>query len=273
VTARVTGDAYKDEVQLQWNSDPAGAHYVKEAELHTLEWFLEAQRYRYEQYAPWMPETMEFSGQREKSVLEIGGGMGTDLAQFARGGATVTDLDLSAGHLELAKENFRLRGLNGSFVLHDAESLPFPDDSFDVVYSNGVLHHTPNARAVVHEIRRVLKPGGRAIVMMYAENSIHYWRNIFYSVGLRDGDLLQWSPGGIMSRVVERSDTASARPLVKVYTKRRLTRLFNGFSEINIVQRQMVHDEVPRLLSFIPVRHLGTVMGWNLVIKARKPRR
>jgi glycosyltransferase involved in cell wall biosynthesis/ubiquinone/menaquinone biosynthesis C-methylase UbiE len=271
VSAQPTGDAYKDEVQRQWNNDPAGAHYVKDAQPHTVEWFLEAERYRYGQYGPWMPSTMEFAGHAGKSVLEIGGGMGTDLAQFALHGATVTDLDLSAGHLELAKENFRLRGLNGNFVLHDAESLPFPDGSFDLVYSNGVLHHTPNTRDVVGEIYRVLKPGGRAIVMMYAENAIHYWRNIFYAVGLRDGELLQWSPGAIMSHVVERSDTASARPLVKVYTKKRLARLFAAFSDVSIVQRQMVHDEVPRFLSFVPVKYLATVIGWNLVLKARKP--
>ena len=271
VAPQPTGDPYKDEVQRQWDSDPAGAHYVRAAPPHTVDWFLEAERYRYGQYAPWMAETMEFAAHAGQSVLEIGGGMGTDLAQFALNGACVTDLDLSAGHLELAKENFRLRGLRGTFVLHDAESLPFPDDTFDLVYSNGVLHHTPNTHDVVGEIRRVLKPGGRAIVMMYAENSIHYWRNIFYSVGLRDGELLQWSPGDIMSRVVERSDNASARPLVKVYTKRRLAQLFNDFSDVSVVQRQMVHDEVPRVLSYVPVRYLATFMGWNLVLRARKP--
>ena len=72
--------------------------------------------------------------------------MGTDLAQFALHGARVTDLDLSSGHLELAKENFAVRGLQGAFVQHDAESLVFDDNTFDVVYSNGVLHHTPNTR-------------------------------------------------------------------------------------------------------------------------------
>jgi glycosyltransferase involved in cell wall biosynthesis/ubiquinone/menaquinone biosynthesis C-methylase UbiE len=273
VVAQPTGDPYKDEVQRQWDSDPAGAHYVRSAPPHTVDWFLEAERYRYQQYAPWMAETMEFGAHAGESVLEIGGGMGTDLAQFAAHGATVTDLDLSAGHLNLAKENFGLRGLNGRFVLHDAETLPFPDDSFDLVYSNGVLHHTPNTREVVREILRVLKPGGRAIVMMYAENSLHYWRNVFYTVGLRDGELLQWSAGDIMSRIIERSDNAAARPLVKVYTKPRLARLFQDFSDVSIVQRQMVHDEVPEILSCVPVRYLGPLLGWNLVIKARKPLR
>src|SRR5205085_10679332 len=83
--------------------------------------------------------------------------------------------------------------------------------------------------------------------------------------------LLSHSMGDIMSRTVERSDNAAARPLVKVYTKERLRSLFDGFEDIEIVQRQMVHAEVPRLLARVPVSALGTVIGWNLIIKARKP--
>jgi glycosyltransferase involved in cell wall biosynthesis/ubiquinone/menaquinone biosynthesis C-methylase UbiE len=265
-----TRDAYKDEVQRQWDNDPAGSHYVKAAEPHTLPWFLEAEAYRYAEYAPWMAETMEFARHAGERVLEIGGGMGTDLSQFARHGAVVTDIDLSSGHLELAKENFRLRGLNGEFVLHDAESLVFGDNTFDVVYSNGVLHHTPNACRVVQEIHRVLKPGGRAIIMMYAENSLHYWRNLVWAIGLKERQLNEWSMGEIMSRSVERSDHAGARPLVKVYTKKRLRRLFDGFTDIQVVRRQMVAAEVPRLLTWVPLPTLGKMMGWNLIIKARK---
>jgi glycosyltransferase involved in cell wall biosynthesis/ubiquinone/menaquinone biosynthesis C-methylase UbiE len=267
-----TGDAYKDEVQRQWDNDPAGSHYVKAADPHTLAWFEEAESYRYREYAPWMAETMEFARHAGQRVLEIGGGMGTDLSQFARHGALVTDLDLSSGHLALAKENFRLRGLPGEFVLHDAESLVFDDNTFDLVYSNGVLHHTPNTQHVVSEIHRVLKPGGRAIVMMYAENSLHYWRNLVWAIGLKEGQLNQFSMGEIMSRSVERSDNAAARPLVKVYTRRRLRRLFEGFVDLEIAQRQMVAAEVPRLLTPVPLATLGRMMGWNLILKARKPR-
>jgi glycosyltransferase involved in cell wall biosynthesis/ubiquinone/menaquinone biosynthesis C-methylase UbiE len=266
-----TGDLYKDEVQKQWDNDPAGSHYVKDAPRHTLEWFLEAEAYRHGEYAPWMRETMEFERHAGEELLEIGGGMGTDLAQFAKNGARVTDLDLSAGHLELAQESFHLRGLTGRFVLHDAETLPFPDNSFDIVYSNGVLHHTPNTRDVVAEIRRVLKPGGKAIVMMYAENSLHYWRNLVWTIGLKEGQLEDFSIGEIMSRSVERSDNAAARPLVKVYTTRRLKHLFDGFTDIEVMQRQMVKAEVPRALTWVPLPTMGRLMGWNLILKARKP--
>ena len=213
---------------------------------------------------------MEFAKHSGRDVLEIGGGMGTDLAQFARNGARVTDIDLAAGHLRLAEENFHLRGLSGRFIHHDAESLPFEDRSFDIVYSNGVLHHTPNTTTVVGEIRRVLRPGGRAIIMLYAEESLYYWRKVVWRSGVKEGLLDRVSMGEIMSRQVERSAN-DARPLVKVYTKRRADRLFKDFAHVEIFQRQLEPQELPDGLkwtrSFAEER-----LGWNLIIKATTAR-
>jgi ubiquinone/menaquinone biosynthesis C-methylase UbiE len=264
-----TGDSYKDRVQNQWNENPVGSHYVRQSQPRTLDWFLEVERHRYGVYAPWMPAVMEFAKHSGRDVLEIGGGLGTDLAQFARNGARVTDLDLAAGHLRLAEENFRLRGLSGRFIHRDAESLPFDDRSFDVVYSNGVLHHTPNTATVVGEIYRVLRPGGRAIIMLYAENSLHYWRKLVWRSGVRDGLLDQMSMGEIMSRQVERSANET-RPLVKVYTKPRAARLFRNFECVEILQRQLQPQELPGGLKWT-VSTAERLLGWNLIIKARKP--
>jgi ubiquinone/menaquinone biosynthesis C-methylase UbiE len=266
-----TADAYKGQTQNQWNNNPVGSETVRSAQPNTLEWFLEVERYRYETYAPWMPRVMEFAKHAGEQVLEVGGGMGTDLAQFARNGAIVTDVDLSGGHLQIAQENFRLRGLTGRFIHHDAESLPFENDSFDLVYSNGVVHHTPNTRRAVAEMFRVLKPGGRAIVMVYAENSLQYWRNLVWYYGMKSGDLASRSMADIMSRSVERTGN-EARPLVKVYTKRRLRGLFRDFADIRILQRQISPELVPRRLHpLLPV--IERLAGWNLIIKARKPSR
>jgi ubiquinone/menaquinone biosynthesis C-methylase UbiE len=264
-----TGDVDKDQVQRQWNYNPVGSHHARASQPHTLEWFLEVEKHRYREYAPWMPETMEMAAHAGHDVLEIGGGMGTDLAQFAAHGASVTDLDLSSGHLQLAEENFRLRGLIGRFIHHDAESLPFDDGSFDVVYSNGVLHHTPDTGAVVREIHRVLRPGGRAIVMVYAENSLHYWRKLVWALGVKQGLLERVSMGEIMSRSVERTAN-EAKPLVKVYTKPRLRELFKDFLRVEIVQRQLLAEELPDLLKWtLPFSE--RLLGWNLIVKAVKP--
>jgi ubiquinone/menaquinone biosynthesis C-methylase UbiE len=267
-TRVATGDAYKDQVQNQWNQNPVGSQHAQGSQPHTLDWFLEVERHRYGVYAPWMHDVMEFGQHPGQDVLEIGGGIGTDLAQFARNGSRVTDIDLAAGHLQLAQENFQLRGLTGRFIHHDAETLPFDDASFDVVYSNGVLHHTPNTRAVVREIRRVLRPGGRAIIMLYAENSLHYWRKLVWLFGIKQGLLDRFSMGEIMSRTVERSAN-EARPLVKVYTPERARSLFGEFGQVDVVQRQMEPYELPAALRWA----LGSIerrFGWNLIIKADK---
>jgi len=259
ITPLATDDAYKAETQRQWDNDACGSHYARGVDQHTLDWYLQVEAYRYRDYAPWMAETMEFSKHGGEDVLEIGGGIGTDLAQFAKHGARVTDLDLSGGHLELAQENFSLLGLQGRFIHHDAEDLPFPDSSFDLVYSNGVLHHTPDTQQVVEEIFRVLRPGGRVIAMFYAEGSLNYWRNIVLVEGLRKTFLDRYSVGEVMSRTVEMSEIG-ARTLVKVYTRRRLRALFDRFENIRIVNRARM-----------PLGLAGRMVGWNLVIKARKP--
>jgi glycosyltransferase involved in cell wall biosynthesis/ubiquinone/menaquinone biosynthesis C-methylase UbiE len=264
-------DAYKRQTQEHWNAEGCGSQTAGASEPLTLQWYRDIERYRYQEYAPWMPEVMEFAAHAGEDVLEVGGGLGTDLAQFAAHGARVADVDLSAGHLEHARRNFELRGLSGRFVHHDAETLPFDDSSFDLVYSNGVIHHTPNTARLIGEIRRVLRPGGRVIVMVYAQNSIHYWLKLYDELGLRDGLLNRFSLGEIMSRHVERGPDGT-RPLVKVYSRKRLRQLFRDFAEVRIVQRQLVPAERPRGLGWVSTNWLGSVAGWNLILKARKPR-
>lgn len=265
-----TGDKYKDEVQNQWNGDACGSHFVENAAPDTLEWYLEAERYRYDKYAPWMRGVMEFDRYGGKAVLEIGAGLGTDLAQFAKSGAVSTDLDLSAGHLAHAKRNFELRGLNAEFVHGDGEMLPFETGKFDVVYSNGVIHHTPNTNSAIQEIYRVLKPGGKAIVMVYAENSWHYWRRIVLELGVYRGGFETETAAGIMSRTVEISTNAQ-KPLVKVYTASRIKEMFAQFSDVSVCKRQLLAEELPLPLRAIPSKTWMRLMGWNLIVKAKKP--
>ena len=204
-------------------------------------------------------------------MLEIGGGIGTDLSQFARNGARVTDVDLSAGHLALAQENFALRGLHGRFVHHDAESLPFDDNSFDVVYSNGVLHHTPNTRSVVAEIHRVLKPGGQAIVMMYAENSLHYWRELVWQHGTRERRAD--APLDGRDHVARRRDhgqrrAAAGQGLHAPAAARAVRRL----RDISIVKRQLMPERAARLAEVDAARYRRAADGLEPDHQGAKPR-
>jgi SAM-dependent methyltransferase len=108
-----------------------------------------------------------FDGYRGRSVLEVGCGAGVDLARFAKGGAQVTGVDLSSSAIDLARANFAQQGLEGRFDVADGERLPFPDNSFDLVFAHGVVQYTANPRQLVEECHRVLKPGGEAVFQVY----------------------------------------------------------------------------------------------------------
>ena len=127
-----------------------------------------------------------------KRVLEIGPGSGGHSALFAKYGAIVTSADITLVRASSTQIKFRLLGeiADGCQAIQsDAEHLPFNDNSFDIVYSNGVLHHTSDSQGAVAEVYRVLKPGGEAIIMLYCKSSWHYWINMFFAVGILQGKL------------------------------------------------------------------------------------
>src|ERR1051326_8239083 len=185
----------------QWAQDPCGAEYDREHQFGTREFFDAIERHRYSEYAPWMQRVMGF-----------------DLLQFARGGARCTGIDLTPRSVEITRHRFALYDARGVFMIADGEHLPFASESFDVVYSNGVLHHTPDTAAAIREVHRVLRSGGTAKVMLYHRNSLNYWFEIILRRGVLGGEFLRGrSAEGIMGRVSEFSDHG-ARPLVKVYS-------------------------------------------------------
>jgi len=110
---------------------------------------------------------IDFDGYRDRRVLEVGCGAGVDLVRFAKGGATVTGGDVAASAIELARANFAQQGLSGELRVADGEQLPFPDDSFDLVFAHGVVQYTADPKRLVEECRRVLRPAGDAIFQVY----------------------------------------------------------------------------------------------------------
>src|SRR5262245_5447081 len=162
----------KERVRAFWQEHPCGTKF-SDAATGTPEFFERIEQHRYEK--EWhIPEAAGFAEARGLKVLEIGCGLGTDGARFARAGADYTGVDLTEASIRLARTRFELEGLTGEFRIADAEQLDFADCTFDLVYSHGVLHHTPDIEAAVREIHRVLRPGGRAIVMLYHRGSYNY---------------------------------------------------------------------------------------------------
>ncbi|HYW74813.1 MAG TPA: methyltransferase domain-containing protein [Pyrinomonadaceae bacterium] len=263
----------KQRAREQWSSDPAGAVFGQAHEFGTREFFDDVERHRYQQYAPWMPAMMgfdEFCGQR---LLEVGCGMGTDLLQFARGGARVTGVDLTPRSIETSRRHLELYDQSGEFAVADCESLPFVDESFDVAYSNGVLHHTPDTSAAVGEIHRVLRPGGQARVMLYHRGSWAYWSQVVLRYGLLRGEFLRGnSAADIMSKYVE-FNAGGGRPLVKAYSRREARELFSRFREVKVQVEQLLESEFYFLRHLIPPHlfpRLQQSVGWNVIVSARK---
>jgi SAM-dependent methyltransferase len=263
---------WKARAREQWGANPCGAHVARGHEFGTRPYFDAIEAYRYEVYAPWMKAALGFNDYGGKRLLEIGCGTGTDLLQFARGGAVVTGLDLTPRSIEIARRRFALYGCAGTFAIGDAENLAFPDESFDVVYSFGVLHHTPDTGGAVREIHRLLKRGGRAIVMLYHRTSLYYWGALMFKRGLLGGDLLRATPAEMMSRYVEHSETGG-RPLVKAYTRGEARRLFRPFGECQVSVNQLTRQELGRPGRVLPesaFQWLARHFGWNLIITATK---
>jgi SAM-dependent methyltransferase len=141
---------------------------------------------------------VDFDGYAGRRVLEVGCGAGVDLARFAKGGALVSGVDLAASAIDLARANFGQQGLHGEFQVADGERLPFPDDSFDLVYAHGVVQYTADPKRLVDECRRVLKPGGDAIFQVYNRVSWLNGLSKLMKVGLEHDDapvLLKFSIG------------------------------------------------------------------------------
>ena len=263
----------KQRAREQWSQDPCGAESDRENEFGTRQYFDEVERVRYQEYAPWMPGLMGFNSFAGARLLEVGCGMGTDLLQFARGGARCTGIDLTPRSIAITRQRFALYEQRVDLLIGDGERLPFASNTLDVVYSNGVLHHTPDTARAIQELHRVLKPGGIAKVMIYHKNSLNYWGELMLHRGVLRGDLLRGrSPEEIMSHWVEYSEHG-ARPLVKAYTREQTLQLFRNFRAVKIDVEQLLRSEIPILGTVLPekvFKYFQTNFGWNLIITARK---
>jgi len=145
-------------VHTFWNTAACGAHFVEDAASEE-EYFARYSAFRYRK--EWhIPRLVPFASARGKKVLEIGCGNGADGAMFASHGADYTGVDLTEAAVDATRRHLATRHLPGTAHIDNAEQLSFPDASFDIVYSWGVLHHTPDIDRAVREVHRVLRPGG-----------------------------------------------------------------------------------------------------------------
>ena len=258
----------KTEVQRFWNTEPCGSRY-----LGTSEDFDEHARVRYK-LEPYIRDFAGFEQAAGKRVLEVGVGMGADYLEWLRAGAVASGVDLSRASLERARQRCAIAGFSSDLNLADAENLPFPENTFDIVYSYGVMHHSPDPQQCVREARRVLKPGGRLRIMIYHHPSL-----TGLMLWLRHGCLRGKSMRQAVFDHLESPGTNS-------YTQAEALRLLEGFEEIHVRQEfspgdLLLHEPSERfqgafyrLIRRIYPRSLARAWGrrWGLflLISARK---
>ncbi|HKR15362.1 MAG TPA: class I SAM-dependent methyltransferase [Pyrinomonadaceae bacterium] len=293
-----TNAQLKDRVRDFWQNHPCGTKFA-DAQPGSRVFYELIEQHRYEK--EWhIPEAAGFDQSRNLKVLEIGCGLGTDGAQFAKAGADYTGIDLTQAAVDLSRRRFELFDLPGAFRVADAERLDFPDNTFDLVYSHGVLHHTPDTAGAVREVNRVLRPGGRAAIMLYHRNSYNYRVNI--SVLRRAGvHLLRWNAGLTLVRLftgepedslrehaqrlrseraylssqefLNRNTDGAGNPLARVYSRAEALELFKDFSKVELRTYFFNKRWLPILGPILPrslESRLASRWGWHLWIYATK---
>jgi 2-polyprenyl-3-methyl-5-hydroxy-6-metoxy-1,4-benzoquinol methylase len=265
--------AARRNAQDQWNTHPCESQYGDPNGDRTAYFrAVEEARYRIQ---PWMHGRLDFPRFSGKSVLEIGPGQGTDLAQFAKAGARCFGIDITERHMELARENLGLRGYPVEIKRSDATQIDYPAHSFDVVYSFGVLHHIPEIEQCLAEAHRVLRPGGKLIFAVYHRWSVAYLFSVLLYTGLRRGQLWKVGYKGVLAQIETGADGAQLKPYVRLYSKGEVRRLVRraGFAGDRIVVRQVnagdfgfnaLAKRVPDAL----LRALDPHFGWYVICEA-----
>lgn len=247
-------------VRDYWDRQPCGIRHSA-ATVGSEAYFQEVTARRYK-VQPHIPEFAGFRDWTGKRVLEIGCGIGTDGAEFARNGAIYTGIDLSPESLNVARQRFDLEGLVGHLWEGDAEKLGhFAPAVYDLVYSFGVLHHTPDPIRAVEEIRRVMHPGSEFRLMLYARNS---WKAAMIAAGL------------------DQPEAQDACPLWRTYTEEQARALLSAFEILEMRQAHAFPYKIPEYKAGQYVRQpwfeampepmfaaLEKHLGWHLLIRCR----
>jgi SAM-dependent methyltransferase len=250
-----------NDVMKYWDKRPCNLRH-SDAPVGTKEYFdqVEARKYFVE---PHIMEFSEFDRWRGLKVLEIGCGIGTMATSFARAGAEYTGVELSKESLNLTRKRFEFFGLSGHFYLGNAEELSqfLPLESYDLIYSFGVIHHSLHPERIVAEIKKYMSPDSEFRLMLYAE---HSWKNILIEAGL------------------EQPEAQTGCPIAKTFSRDAILHLLNDFKIIDlyqshifpyVVEKYISHEyELQPWFALMPKKMftaLEQFLGWHTLIKCR----
>ena len=269
----------ENEVRDFWNAHPCGEELVGGVTDDFEEFYARYDKFRYSREGHILKslDAIDFKGKR---VLEVGLGLGADSEQIIRRGASWNGVDLTPESIARLTTRFKLRNLPYEHLkVGSVCELPFDNDTFDVVYSFGVLHHVPDIEKAQSEIARVLKPGGKLIVMLYAKYSLNYLVSIsivrrvalflLYVLGitpkgmagqhltnLREMGVLKYLR---MQNFIHRNTDGPLNPYSKVYDLAEVRKDFKKFRVIKSYKEFMHAPPLP--VAWLPLSHQ---MGWHL---------
>jgi len=259
-------------VKKFWDIRPCNIkHSTKE--LGTKEYFDEVEKRKYF-IEPHIPNFAEFEKWRGKKVLEIGCGIGTDSINFARAGAELSCIEISEKSLEICKKRFEVFGLNSNFYLGNAEELSdfLPIQKYDLIYSFGVIHHTPNPEKVFIEIKKYMHDKTEVRVMLYAKYS---WKALEFF--LFNGYKFNFS----LTKTIQYFAEAQLDcPVAYAYSEKEIRKLLKDYDIIEIKKDHIFTYKIKDYINYIynrkaifklmPSRFfkwLESKLGWHYLIK------
>jgi ubiquinone/menaquinone biosynthesis C-methylase UbiE len=288
-----------EDIKDFWNENPCGVHFVEASNYEDFFKKYDAYRYKTEPHILNELDTINFN---KKRILEIGLGQGADSEQIIKRGGIYNGIDLTSESIIRLKKRFEVHSLNYESVQQcNAEHICFEDNSFDVVYSHGVIHHSPHIDKIVSEIYRVLKPEGKLVLMLYQKSSVNY----YISIGLirRLGIFLLYLPfvdkvvskltGEPLDRLnkhklnlkefgfsylkmkqfIHRSTDGPDNIYSSVWTRSTSQKLLSDFSNITFKSHLIYKRHFPIINKIIPSKiwtYLESKFGWHLWIRAEK---
>lgn len=267
-----------EKVQDYWNARPCNVRHST-AEIGTKEYFDQVERRKYF-VEPHIPAFAEFDKWRGKKVLEIGCGIGTDTMNFARAGAQVTAVDLSSESLKLAKKRAEVFGLSDriNFYEVNAERLSdyVPPEKYDLVYSFGVVHHSPHPEKIIAEVRdNFVHDDSTLKLMVYYRNS---WK-VFWLL-IKEGKGTFWK---LDEHIARSSEAQTGCPVTYSYNKKTIHDLLgDGFRAEDVFVDHIFPYRIPEYVKYEYVREwyfrylpekvfraLERKLGWHLCVTAK----
>jgi len=265
------------DVKQYWDRRPCNIRHSAR-DVGTREYFDEVEQRKYF-VEPHIPGFAQFERWRGKEVLEIGCGIGTDSCNFVRNGADLTVVELSTESVSIARKRLELYGLKANLINGNAEELDQllpPDRKFDLIYSFGVIHHTPHPRKVIEAIAKRLKPQGELRLMLYARFS---WKVVW--IYLR---YIWFEPWNWRCLPAKYSEAQIGSPVSYVYSFQEARELLRGLNITDMWKDHIFPYRIPDYVQYRYIRNwyfrwmpeawfrwLEKQLGWHLLIVANLP--